>query len=66
MEPIYSKLTEFFEILLGQYVPITYTVDGVDVVAAGAAGVDWSYIVRAAAFLLVLYSLFRLIGLIFR
>lgn len=66
MQPVYESLTQFFRILLGDYTPITYVVDGATVVAAGAAGVDWSYLVRAGAFLLVVYSAFRLIGLIFK
>lgn len=66
MTPVYESLTQFFRILLGDYTPVTYVVDGVSVVASGSAGVDWSYIVRAAAFLLVVYSVFRLIGGIFK
>lgn len=48
--------------LLGEYTPVGYTVDGNFIVAGGFAGVDWEYLVRAFAFLLVLYCLFRLLG----
>lgn len=66
MNPVYESLTQFFRIMLGDYTPITYVVDGASVVASGAAGVDWTYLVRAGAFLLVLYSVFRLIGVLLK
>ena len=60
--PIYSSLEAFFSVLLGEYTPVGYTVDGNFIVAGGFAGVDWEYLVRAFAFLLVLYCLFRILG----
>ena len=65
MQPIYSSLKAFMDTLLGNYTPITYVDNGVTVIASGCAGVDWTYIVRAVAFLLVLYSVFRLVGALF-
>ena len=65
MQPIYSSLKAFMDTLLGNYTPNTYVDNGVTVIASGCAGVDWTYIVRAVAFLLVLYSVFRLVGALF-
>lgn len=64
--------------IFGEYQPVTtqvlspYTVDGVteyeilDVVASGAAGVDWAWIAGVVLFGIVLYSLFRLLGVFFK
>ena len=38
----------------------------VEVVASGAAGVDWAWIAGVALFAIVLYSLFRLLGVFFK
>ena len=65
MHPVYSSLKAFMDILLGTYTPNTYVDNGVTIIASGCAGVDWCYIVRAVAFLLVLYSVFRLVGGLF-
>lgn len=64
MEPIYNSLKQFFDILLGTYTPVTYVLDGNEIIPPGLAGVDWSYLVRAFAFLLVFYCVFRLLGVI--
>lgn len=61
-EPIYASLAEFLNVLLGVYSPPSYIVDGVTIIPAGMAGVDWEYMIRALLFIVVLYSLFRLIG----
>lgn len=57
------------ESIFGVYQPVTYSVTGADgtvseVVAAGAAGVDWPYILGVLLFALVLWSFFRLVGVI--
>lgn len=65
--------------LFGTYDPVmtqeavaVTSVDGVtvieyvDVVASGFAGVDWPWVIGAFAFLLCLYSFFRIIGMIFK
>lgn len=57
--------------LFGEYSPVTYTVtnsDGTtsDVIASGLAGVDWQWVLGALVFLIAFYSLFRIIGLIFK
>lgn len=65
MQPVYSTLKAFMDVLLGTYTPNTYVDNGVTIIASGCAGVDWTYIVRAVAFLLVLYSVFRLVGAFF-
>lgn len=62
MQTVYDSLKAFLDHLLGTYIPVTYNADGVDIVALGAAGVDWPYIVRAAVFLVLLWSLFRILG----
>ena len=64
--------------IFGEYEPVMTqaiaetTVDGyisydmVEVVAAGAAGVDWAWIMGVCLFALVLYSLFRILGVFFK
>ena len=64
--------------IFGEYQPVMSqaiaetTIDGVstyeivDVVATGAAGVDWAWMMGVALFALVLYSLFRILGVFFR
>lgn len=41
-------------------------IEYIDVVAAGFAGVDWPWLLGGIAFLLCLYSFFRIIGMIFK
>lgn len=43
---------------------ITY--DVIDVVASGAAGVDWAWVMGVLLFALVLYSVFRILGVFFK
>lgn len=64
MEPVYNKLKQFFDILLGEYTPVTYIYGEDTLIPSGMAGMDWPYIVRAVAFLLVFYCIFRLLGVI--
>ena len=64
--------------IFGEYEPVMSqaiaetTIDGVstydviDVVASGAAGVDWAWMMGVALFALVLYSLFRILGVFFK
>lgn len=65
--------------LFGSYTPVMtqelvpYTAaDGtvayqlVDVVASGAAGLDWPWIMGVLLFAIVLYSMFRILGVFFR
>ena len=64
--------------IFGEYEPVMSqaiaetTIDGVstydviDVVASGAAGVDWAWIMGVGLFALVLYSLFRILGVFFK
>ena len=65
--------------LFGSYEPVTWTqyifttdVDGsvitesMDVVASGASGLDWPWIMGVLLFAIVLYSLFRLLGVFFK
>ena len=42
------------------------TYDVIDVVASGAAGVDWAWIMGVLLFALVLYSMFRILGVFFK
>lgn len=62
MQAVYNSLKDFLDHLLGSYTPVTYTADGVDIVAFGAAGVDWAYITRAAVFVVLIWSVFRILG----
>lgn len=62
--------------IFGEYVPVTYQateyvydVEGnvisetvSDIIAHGASGVDWTYVLGVFAFLVVLYSVLRIIG----
>lgn len=64
MQPVYENLTQFFRILLGDYNPITYTAGNETIIPAGFAGVDWPYLVRALVFIVAIYSIFRLLGVI--
>lgn len=65
--------------LFGQYEPVTYyetfaytaadgmiAYDSYEVVAAGAAGLDWAWIMGVVLFAIVLYSLFRILGVFFK
>jgi len=47
--------------LLGEYSPVVYAADGIDVVPSGAAGVDWPWIASAALLILCVYSIFRIV-----
>lgn len=53
--------------IIGTYVPLEQTVtaaDGSSVsqYVAGVAGMDWTWIVSALFFMLVVYSFFRIVG----
>ena len=58
--------------IFGVYTPVTYEVLGTDgavlytAVADGAAGVDWTYVAGVFLFAIVLYSFFRLLGVVFK
>lgn len=56
--------------LFGDYVPVTnstVTADGViEEVVPGMAGVDWPWLMGVLLFAIVLYSFFRLVGVILR
>lgn len=63
-------MRQFLEQILGRYNPVTYTAyeyieDSMlsyEVIPSGVAGVDWLYILSGVAFLIVIYSIFRLLG----
>lgn len=63
-------MREFLQSVLGVYSPITYDtyqmIDEqmvvVDVIPAGVAGVDWLYVLSGVAFILCVYSVFRILG----
>lgn len=50
--------------LFGAYTPTLDPVSGS--VAAGLAGVDWVWLASAGLFALVLYSFFRLVGVLLK
>lgn len=60
------------ESIFGVYTPVTYDVLDAEgkllytAVADGAAGVDWPYVGGVLLFALVLYSFFRLLGVVFK
>lgn len=73
-------MKDFIISLFGVYEPVTYQVteclgttsEGVpiteicDVVASGAAGLDWPWLMGVGLFAIVLYSFFRIVGVLFR
>lgn len=52
--------------LFGSYEPVTQLVDGVAVPLDGLAGIDWPWLVGVFLFAIVLYSFFRLVGVMLR
>ena len=65
-----QTIIDFLQSFLGVYEPIytTYAVDAdttIQVVASGASGVNWEYILAGALLLIVVYSVFRLLGCLF-
>ena len=57
--------------LFGDYAPVTnvtVTADGaaIEEVVSGMAGVDWPWLTGVLLFAIVLYSFFRLVGVILR
>lgn len=71
-------MKELILTIFGPYEPVmsqiavTNEVEGVlstemvDVVASGAAGLDWPWIMGVALFAIVLWSLFRILGVFFK
>lgn len=67
MAPVYSSIRDLLVALFGTYTPVFYTdTSGVDIIPAGFAGVDMEYIASVCLFALVLWCLFRLLGLFFQ
>lgn len=64
--------------IFGPYEPVTtvetvatgiegaLSTETIEVVASGMAGVDWPWIMGVLLFAIVLYSLFRILGVFFR
>ena len=62
-----KKVKDLVLSLFGTYEPITaVAADGVETVASGLAGVDWPWIAGVLLFAIVLYSFFRLVGVLLR
>ena len=71
-------MMEFFYRIFGAYTPVTYEVPLIEhlaegeqqvyynVIPDGLAGVDWQYILAWAAFIVVLYSVLRIIEAVIR
>ena len=71
-------MRDFINGILGAYEPISYLQEQfffspeqpdvvvqmitADVIPAGLAGVDWSYVISGLAFLIVLFCLFKTLG----
>lgn len=49
--------------IFGTYTPVT---DAAGTPLQGMAGVDWPYLAGVSLFALVLYSFFRLLGVVFK
>lgn len=56
-----SYLKNLLTDLIGTYNPVSYYVGEDEIIAPGMAGVDWQWVASAALFILVIYSLFRII-----
>lgn len=54
-----SDYISFIYDFLGEYIPVT-NIDGT--IPAGAAGVDWSWVISGILFVVVVYSVFKIIG----
>ena len=54
-----GALKIFLDSLLGTYTPI---MDSNGIIPYGFAGVDWSYLIRALVFVIILYAILRIIG----
>lgn len=63
-------MKDFLESILGTYEPVSYStfeyIDEqlmvIEVIPDGLAGVDWLYILSGIAFLICIYSVFRILG----
>lgn len=71
MKELIIQIFGTYEPVMSQTV-VSSVVDGVvtseviEVVASGAAGVDWAWIAGVLLFALVLYSMFRILGVFFK
>lgn len=50
---------QFLQNLLGTYTPV---VNSEGIIPPGMAGVDWPYVIRAVIFMIVIWSMFRILG----
>lgn len=48
--------------IFGEYVPITYVSEGVEIIPSGLSGVNFEYVLGALIFLVAFYSFFRILG----
>lgn len=60
-------MRSIIEAIFGEYVPVTYSAldaggEVVDIIPAGLAGVDWTYVLGVVGFFLVLWCILRIIG----
>lgn len=61
------NMKEIIVSLFGEYVPVSVVTDsGAILYPSGAAGVDWAYVLGVLCFAIVLYSLLRFVGGLFR
>lgn len=73
-----STILDWVRSILGEYEPITYTAKllvpdvlnggsesvSYTAIPSGLSGVNWEYVVTAALLLVVIYSVFRLLGVL--
>lgn len=57
-----TALETFLDSVLGVYSPVMYTYQAESIIPDGFAGVDWPYLIRAAVFVVALWSIFRMLG----
>lgn len=58
-------ISDFID-LFGSYSPIQNVVSDIDGVVTYSYSIDWGYIFGAVCFCIALYSVFRIIGCLFR
>lgn len=63
-------MKQFLTTYFGEYTPVTTVAEiageQVEVVASGAAGLDWPWILGVVLFIVVMYSFLRIVGCFFK
>lgn len=57
-----SEFKDFIVAVLGEYTPVVFTQDGINIIPAGLAGVDFSYVFAGVIMCICIYSVFKIVG----